>query len=73
MAEDGLENLFFNLSSESRLDILDAVGVEGLRMNEIAKKVDITATEASRQIQRLSDDSLIQKHTDGTYELSNFG
>ena len=73
MAEDGLENLFFNLSSESRLDILDAVGVEGLRMNEIAKKVNITATEASRQIQRLSDYSLIQKQTDGSYELSNFG
>jgi predicted transcriptional regulator len=70
---DGLENLFFNLSSESRLDILYAVSEERLRMNEIAKKVNITATEASRQIQRLSDESLIQKHTDGTYQLSNFG
>ncbi len=70
---DGLENLFFNLSSESRLDILYAVSDERLRMNEIARKVNITATEASRQIQRLSDESLIQKHTDGTYELSNFG
>ncbi|MCW4012640.1 MAG: hypothetical protein NWF07_06570 [Candidatus Bathyarchaeota archaeon] len=73
VSEDGLENLFFNLSSESRLDILCAVSGEGLRMNEIAKRVNITATEASRQIQRLSDDSLIQKHIDGSYELSNFG
>lgn len=71
--EDELEKLFFNLSSESRLDILYAVSDERLRMNEITKKVNITATEASRQIQRLCDESLIQKHTDGTYELSNFG
>lgn len=73
VSEDEIENLFYNLSSESRLDILSAISVERLRMNEIAKKVNITVTEASRQIHRLNAESLIEKHNDGTYDLTNFG
>ena len=42
-------------------------------MNEIARKIDITATEASRQIQRLQDELVIQKQVDGTYALTNYG
>lgn len=69
----GIENLFFSLSSESRLAILNAVCFENLKMNEVARKIDITATEASRQIQRLIDESILQKQPDGTYVLTNFG
>lgn len=68
-----IENIFFSLSSESRLAILNAVCFENLRMNEVARKINITATEASRQIQRLIDECILQKQPDGTYILTNYG
>lgn len=70
---EGIENLFFNLSSKSRLDILRSISAENLRMNEIARKNDITATEASRQIQRLLDELIIEKQPDGSYTLTSYG
>lgn len=73
MDNKGIENLFFNLSSKSRIDILQSISADNLRMNEIARKNEITATEASRQIQRLLDESIIQKLPDGSYTLSNYG
>jgi len=42
-------------------------------MNELARRNDITATEASRQIQRLLDDAIISKQPDGAYTLTNYG
>lgn len=71
--ENGIDNLFFSLASESRLDLLHALSTEKLRMNEIARKIDITATEASRQTQRLQEEGIIQKQPDGTYILTNYG
>jgi predicted transcriptional regulator len=74
MDNNGIESLFFSLASESRLDLLHALANgNGLKMNEIARKINITATEASRQIQRLQDELIIQKQTDGTYTLANYG
>ena len=73
MEGNGIENLFFNLASESRLDILRVLSVESFRMNEIARKINITATEASRQTQRLVDERIIQKHPDASYTLTNYG
>jgi len=71
--DNGIETLFFSLASESRLDILHALSGDNLKMKEIARKIDITATEASRQIQRLQDELIIQKQIDGTYTLTNHG
>ncbi|HER54359.1 MAG TPA: hypothetical protein ENO13_00460, partial [Candidatus Bathyarchaeota archaeon] len=73
MDDNGIDTLFFSLASESRLDILHALSVEELRMNELARKVDITATEASRQTQRLQEENIIRKQPDGTYTLTNYG
>jgi predicted transcriptional regulator len=73
LEESGIDNLFFSLASESRLDILQALRVDKLKMNEIARKIDITATEASRQTQRLQEEYIIQKLPDGTYTLTNYG
>ncbi len=53
--------------------MLHALNVEKLRMNELARKIDITATEASRQIQRLLEEQVIQKQPDGAYTLTNYG
>lgn len=73
MSDIGIENLFFSLASESRLEILKILYVDRMKMNEIARKIDITPTEASRQIQRLKDELLIQKQNDDRYSLTNFG
>ena len=73
VSDNGIENLFYSLASESRLDILHALCVDSLRMNEIARKINITPTEASRQIQRLKDELIIQKHPDGRYSFTNYG
>lgn len=73
MGGNGIENLFFNLASESRLDILSALSLNELKMNELARKINITPTEASRQIQRLLDELIIQKQPDGVYTLTNYG
>ena len=68
----GLDKLFFELASESRLGILMELEVKGLRMKELARQLDLTDTEASRQVQRLSDALLIQKQPDGTYILTGY-
>lgn len=50
-ADSGLEKLFFELASESRLGILRQLQKENLKMQEIARRLDITATEAFRQLE----------------------
>jgi predicted transcriptional regulator len=70
---DGLGKLFFELASESRLGILQGLQAKRLKMQELARELDLTDTEACRQLQRLSEASLVQKQPDGKYDLSNFG
>ncbi len=69
----GLEKLFFELASESRLSILYELQASDLRMQEIARRLKITDTETSRQLLRLSEASLIQKQPDGTYSVTQYG
>ena len=70
---EGLDRLFFELASESRLGILYGLQTRGARMQEIARKLNMTDTEASRQLLRLSEASLIQKQPDGTYSVTQYG
>jgi predicted transcriptional regulator len=42
-------------------------------MHEITRKLDLTSTEAFRQLERLCEASLIQKQPEGTYTLTNYG
>jgi predicted transcriptional regulator len=71
--ESGLEKLFFELASESRLSILQLLQKENLKMQEIARRLDVTPTEAFRQLERLSIASLVQRQPDGTFTLAEFG
>ena len=71
--ESGLEKLFFELASASRLCILRELQKENLKMQEIARRLDVTATEAFRQLERLSTASLVQKQPDGTFALAEYG
>jgi predicted transcriptional regulator len=71
-SQEGLDKLFFELASESRLGILRELQARDLRMQEIARKLALTDTEACRQLQRLSETMLIQKQSDGTYTLTGY-
>lgn len=68
-----LEKLFFELASESRLSILHELQTENLKMNEVARRLDMTATEAFRQLQRLSEAKLVQKQPEGTFTVTGYG
>ena len=64
---EGIERIFFELASESRLSILRQLEEENCKLNDIARKLDLTPTEAFRQLQRLTEACLVQKLPDGTY------
>ncbi len=68
----GLDKLFFELASESRLGILRELQARELKMQEIARRLNLTDTETCRQLQRLSEAMLIQKKPDGTYTLTGY-
>ena len=70
---EGLGKLLFELASESRLAILRELQTENLKMQEIARRLDVTATEAFRQLQRLGTASLVQKQSDGSFTISEYG
>ena len=71
--KEGLERLYYELASESRIQILRILEKENVKMNELARRLDLTATEVFRQLQRLSDAQLIQKNQEGTFLLTAYG
>lgn len=71
--EQGVESLFFDLASESRRGILIELRNAKLKMNELSRKLDLTPTETSRQLQRLSEAHLISKQSEGEYTLTEYG
>jgi predicted transcriptional regulator len=70
---EGIERLFFELASESRLSILRELQQGSKKLNAIARKLDLTQTEAFRQLQRLTETFLVEKHSDVTYGITDFG
>jgi len=71
--QEGIERLFFELASESRLGILRELHTKNLKMQEIARRLDLTATEAVRQLKRLTEGSLIQRRPEGSYAITEYG
>jgi len=69
----GLDKLFFELASESRLSILLELRKESAKMHQIATKLDLTDTEAFRQLHRLSEAFLISRNPDGTFSITPYG
>ena len=65
--------MFYELASESRLGILRELQTKNYKMQELARKLDLTDTEAFRQLQRLSEALLIQKQPDGAYSITQYG
>jgi predicted transcriptional regulator len=68
-----LDKLLFELSSKERMTILLDLQKNKSKLSHIAKKLELTITETSRHLQRLSNDKLIQKEPNGLYGLTSFG
>ena len=71
--QEGIERLFFELAGESRLGILRELQTKNLKMQEIARRLDLTATEAVRQLKRLTEALLIQRQPEGSYATTEYG
>jgi predicted transcriptional regulator len=69
----GIGKLYFALASEVRLAILEQLRMKNLKTQEIARRLDLTSTEAVRQLQHLSEAELIQRQSDGSYTLTEYG
>ena len=70
---EGLDRVFYELASESRLSILRELQTKNYKMQELSRKLDLTDTEAFRQLQRLGEALLIQKQPDGAYSITPYG
>jgi predicted transcriptional regulator len=70
--EDRLSDIHFILSSADRRRMVEELQVQSLKLSEIAKKLDITATEAFRQLQRLTDAGLLEKTSEGKYRSTPY-
>jgi predicted transcriptional regulator len=71
--QEGIGELLYELSGTSRLNILRELNTKNLTMTGLAGKLNLTTTEASRQLQRLSDTLLVRKQPDGMYSMTNYG
>jgi len=68
-----LTKLLFELSGSTRLEILHALEIAPMTFTKIADQMDITSSEASRQIERLSGMNLIEKLSGGSYAITPLG
>ena len=65
--------LFADLASETRCSMLVALNCEPLRLNQLAKKLDLTIQDAHRNIDKLIESGIIQKNSDATLSLTGYG
>jgi len=70
--EESAAELFFQLASIDRKLILSELQSESLHLNEIAKRLNMTATETLRQLQRMTGACLLEKLPDGKYKLTPY-
>lgn len=64
--------LFFELSNEDRVNILNLLQTEHLNLTNISNKLDLRNQETSRHLSRLEESGLVIKNTDGTYQNTAF-
>jgi len=68
-----LSELLFELSGSTRLDMLHTLETGPLTFTKIKGQMDLTSSEASRQIERLTGMKLIEKVVGGGYFITPFG
>lgn len=66
-------DLLFELSNIERMRIISLLKDERMKISNVAKRLNITVTEASRHLQRLSEAQIVQKDADGLYYLTSYG
>lgn len=71
--EPEVSKVLFELASNRRASILFEVQKNSLKMQQIAKTLDMTVTETFRHLQRLTDAKLVEKKVDGTYAITSLG
>ena len=70
---DRISKILFELASNRRVNILFEVEKKNLKMQQIAKILDMNVTETFRHLQRLSESKLVMKQVDGTYAITSLG
>jgi predicted transcriptional regulator len=68
-----ISKVLFELASNRRVSILFEVENKNLKMQQIAKSLDITVTESFRHLQRLTEAKLVEKKVDGAYAITSLG
>ena len=68
-----LSDLYFELSNEDRINILNILSEEPLNLSKLSKRLDITNQECSRHLSRLIEAKLINKTPETQYQISQFG
>jgi len=68
-----ISKVLFELASKRRASILFEVERKDLKMQQIAKSLDMTVTETFRHLQRLSEAKLVEKKVDGSYAITSLG
>jgi predicted transcriptional regulator len=71
--EAEISKVLFELASNRRASILFEVEKKNLKMQQIAKSLNMTVTESFRHFQRLTEAKLVEKKVDGTYATTSLG
>jgi len=68
MESTGLARFLFELASDERLGILEAIEEKPLRHAQIARRLKITDSETTRHLNRLASTGLLTKNPQSQYE-----
>lgn len=68
-----ISDLLFEISSETRLDIIKKIQAQPLNQTNIAKTANVSLQEVSRHLFRLSEAKIIEKNQENLYQITNFG
>lgn len=71
--ESSVSDIFLELASETRCEILSLLAEKHHRSTEISKKIDASIQETHRNTARMTDAGLIVKDSDGFFNLTNYG
>ena len=72
-ASRGFHDLLFEVSNESRYEILVLLQVKAMRITDISGELDLTSPETRRHVSRLGEVDLIQRDVEGFYHLTPYG
>lgn len=68
-----LSDLYFELSNEDRINILNILSERSLNLTKLSKRIGITNQECSRHLSRLIEAKLVKKTPNSQYQTSQYG